>query len=436
MRIASNLFYGREVSELAGKHRKEKITRTPTKHQLSKWEREKRLSRIIGIVTGVVIATVLGIIGFWVYNEQVLPYQQTVIKVNDKSYSMDYFIKTLDFYSQGQSSDITKLYADVVAQAIPQSQALIEGAPSANITLSDEEIAGELEQMKLPKDDVSTNMAKTRIIARKYSEMQCVPNLPGPVEQAEAQAMFLETKSMAYDRRQKLLLGDNFSTMAAMLSLDTVTQGKKGYLGWVPKGYEDRVLGTLKDSALKNVLFKLDVKSISDPVYDESMEKPFGYWVLEVLEKDDTRGVHAKGILFSSKDDAESVRARLVNGESWEDLAKQYSQHASKDKGGDLDWIVPGMDQGQLGRILAALEVKKISLVTRDDSLKTKGGYWIVQVLNRQQRPLDDSIKQTLLDECLGAWMQGLLKQAKVENLMDQKQKDFAANKVIKDRSK
>ncbi len=420
---------------MAGKHRKEKITRTPTKHQLSRWEREKRLSRIIGITTGVIIAAVLGIIGYWYYSEQVMPYQQTVIKVNDKAYSMDYFIKTLDFYSKGQSSDITKMYTDVVAQAIPQSQAIIEAAPSANITVSDDEMAKELEQMNLPKDDVSNDMAKTRIIARKYSEMQCLPNLPGPVEQAEAQAMLLETKSMAEDRRQKLLLGDNFSTMAAMLSLDTVTQGKKGYLGWVPKGYEDRVLGTLKDSALKSVLFKLDVKAISDPVYDETVEKPFGYWVIEVLEKDDTKGVHARGILFSSKDDAQDVRARLVNSESWNDLAKQYSQHASKDKGGDLDWIVPGMDQAQLGRILGAQEVKKIGEVTRDDSLKTKGGYWIVQVLNKQQRPLDDTIKQTLMEECLSSWMQGLLKQAKVENLMDQKQKDFATNKVIKSRS-
>ena len=420
---------------MAGKHRKEKITRTPTKHQLSRWEREKRLSRIIGITTGVIIAAVLGIIGYWYYSEQVMPYQQTVIKVNDKAYSMDYFIKTLDFYSKGQSSDITKMYTDVVAQAIPQSQAIIEAAPSANITVSDDEMAKELEQMNLPKDDVSNDMAKTRIIVRKYSEMQCLPNLPGPVEQAEAQAMLLETKSMAEDRRQKLLLGDNFSTMAAMLSLDTVTQGKKGYLGWVPKGYEDRVLGTLKDSALKSVLFKLDVKAISDPVYDETVEKPFGYWVIEVLEKDDTKGVHARGILFSSKDDAQDVRARLVNSESWNDLAKQYSQHASKDKGGDLDWIVPGMDQAQLGRILGAQEVKKIGEVTRDDSLKTKGGYWTVQVLNKQQRPLDDTIKQTLMEECLSSWMQGLLKQAKVENLMDQKQKDFATNKVIKSRS-
>ncbi|MCX5994206.1 MAG: hypothetical protein NT177_08365, partial [Chloroflexi bacterium] len=116
---------------MAGKHRKEKITRTPTKHQLSRWEREKRLSRIIGITTGVIIAAVLGIIGYWYYSEQVMPYQQTVIKVNDKAYSMDYFIKTLDFYSKGQSSDITKMYTDVVAQAIPQSQAIIEAAPSA-----------------------------------------------------------------------------------------------------------------------------------------------------------------------------------------------------------------------------------------------------------------------------------------------------------------
>jgi len=421
---------------LAGKHRKEKITRSPSKHQVSKWEREKRLSRVIGIFTGVIIAVVLGIIGYWFYSEQVMPYQQTVIKVNDKSYSMDYFIKMLDYYTKGQSDEITKVYADVVAQAIPQSQMILEGAPAANITVSDDEIDKALETMKMDRDDVSVDMAKTIFITRKYSEQQCIPNLPGPVDQVEAQAMFLETKSMADDRRQKLLLGDNFTTMAGLLSLDPVTQGKKGYLGWVPKGYEDLALGTLKDSALKNLLFKLDVNSISDPVYDGNMEKPFGYWVLEVLETDATKGVHARGILFSSKDDAETVRTRLVNGESWDDLAKQYSQHTSKDKGGDLDWIVPGMDKDQLGRILSTLEVKKLSPVMRDDSLKTRGGYWLVQVLDRQVRPLDDNIKQQLAEECLTAWMQGLMKEAKVENLMDQKQKDFAVNKVIKNRSK
>ena len=421
---------------MAGKQRKEKITRSPTKHQISKWEKEKRLSRIIGIFTGVIIAVVLGIIGYWYYSEQVMPYQQTVIKVNDKSYSMDYFIRMLDYYTKGQSSEMTRLYADVVPQAIPQSQVIIEGAAADNITVSDDEINQELEQMKLDRDDASADMAKTIIIARKYSERHCIPNLPGDVDQVEAQAMFLETRSMADDRRQKLLLGDNFTTMAGLLSLEPVTQGKKGYLGWIPKGYEDPALDTLKDSAFKNVLFTLDVNAVSDPIYDENIEKPFGYWVLEVLETDATSGVHARGILFSSRDDAEMVRPRLVNGESWDDLAKQYSQHTSKDKGGDLDWIVPGMDDTQLGRILSTLETKQVSPVMRDDTRKTMGGYWLVRVLDRQVRPLADSIRQSLTEQCLSAWMQELLKQAKIENLLGQEQKDFAVDKVIKNRSK
>lgn len=421
---------------MAGKHRKANITRTPTKRQASRWKKEKRLSRIIGIVTGVVIAAVLGIIGYWYYSEQIMPYQQTVIKVNDKAYSMDYFIEVLDFYSKGQSSDITKLYVDVVAQVIPQNQVVIDNAATANITISDDEITRQLEEMDLSGDDFGLDTAKTVIIARKYMEQQCTPNLPAPMEQVEAQAMFLETKSMADDRRQKLLQGDNFTTMAGTLSLEPVTQGKKGYLGWIPKGYEDLALGTLKSSVLKNLIFKLDVNSISEPVYDENVEKPFGYWVVEVLEKDDLKGVHARGILFSSEDDAKMVRERLVNGESWEDLARQYSQHTSKDNGGDLDWIVPGMDKTQLARILSTLEEKQISTVMRDDTVKTMGGYWLAQVLDRQVRPLDAGIAQTLKEECATGWMQGLLKQAKIENLLDQKQKDFAVDKVIKNRSK
>ena len=420
---------------MAGKHRKEKTVRKPTKHQVTRWEKEKKLSRIITIVTACIIAAVLGIIGYWLYAEQVMPYQQVAVKVNDKSFDMDYYIKMLDAYTQGQSSDMVKYYVDIVAQAIPQTAVVIEGAQSANITYSDDEVSKEIELLKLPANNVSTDMMKARVITRKYNEQQCLPQQPATVEQAEVQAMLLETKFMADDRRQKLLLGDNFSTMAAMLSIDSVTQSKKGYLGWIPMGYEDKALDTLKGSILKDVIFKLDTNAISDPIYDENMEKPYGYWVIEVLDKDDTKGIHARGILFSSKDDAESVRLRLINGESWDLLAKQYSQHSSKDKGGDLDWIVPGADKSQLASIVGALEKGKISNVVTDNSVKTKGGYWLVQVLNKQERPLADNIKQALSEECLSVWIKGLMDNAKVENKLDQKQKDFAVAKVLKGRS-
>lgn len=407
-----------------------------TKHQVTRWEKEKKLSRIITIVTACIIAAVLGIIGYWVYAEQVMPYQQVAVKVNDKSFDMDYYIKMLDAYTKGQSSDMLKYYVDIVAQAIPQTELVIENAQSANITVNDDEVNKEIELLKLPANAVSTDMMKARVITRKYNEQQCLPNQPGTVEQAEVQAMLLETKLMADDRRQKLILGDNFSNMAAMLSIDSVTQTKKGYLGWIPKGYEDKALDTLKGSILKDVIFKLDTKVVSDPIYDGTMEKPFGYWVLEVLDKDDTKGIHARGILFSSKDDAESIRLRLIDGESWDTLAKQYSQHASKDKGGDLGWIVPGQDKSQLASIVNALEKGKISNVVTDNSVKTKGGYWLVRVLNKQEKPLADSIKQALSEECLSAWIKGLTDNAKVENKLDQKQKDFAVAHVLKARSK
>ena len=421
---------------MAGKHRKEKTVRKMTKHQVTRWEKEKKLSRIITIVTACIIAAVLGIIGYWVYAEQVMPYQQVAVKVNDKSFDMDYYIKMLDAYTKGQSSDMLKYYVDIVAQAIPQTELVIENAQSANITVNDDEVNKEIELLKLPANAVSTDMMKARVITRKYNEQQCLPNQPGTVEQAEVQAMLLETKLMADDRRQKLILGDNFSNMAAMLSIDSVTQTKKGYLGWIPKGYEDKALDTLKGSILKDVIFKLDTKVVSDPIYDGTMEKPFGYWVLEVLDKDDTKGIHARGILFSSKDDAESIRLRLIDGESWDTLAKQYSQHASKDKGGDLGWIVPGQDKSQLASIVNALEKGKISNVVTDNSVKTKGGYWLVRVLNKQEKPLADSIKQALSEECLSAWIKGLTDNAKVENKLDQKQKDFAVAHVLKARSK
>jgi parvulin-like peptidyl-prolyl isomerase len=420
---------------LAGKHRKEKSVRKPTKHQVTRWEKEKKLSRIITIVTACIIAAVLGIIGYWVYAEQVMPYQQTAVKVNDKSFDTDYYIKMLDAYTKGQSSDMVKYYVDIVAQAIPQTTVVIEGAQGAGITFSDDEVSKEIELLKLPDNAVSKDMMRARVITRKYNEQQCLPKQPATVEQAEVQAMLLETKFMADERRQKLILGDNFSTMAAMLSIDSVTQSKKGYLGWIPRGYEDKALETLKDSILKNVVFTLDTKTVSDPIYDENVEKPFGYWVIEVLEKDATKGVHARGILFSSKDDAESVRTRLINGDSWDALAKQYSQHVSRDKAGDLDWIVPGFDKSQLASIVGAIEKGKISNVVMDSSVKTKGGYWLVQVLNKQERPLSDSIKQALSEECLNAWIMGLMDKAKVENKLDQKQKDFAVGKVLKGRS-
>jgi len=65
------------------------------KRQLSKWEKESRRRRIIGIIISVVIVGVLISGGIVAYVELIRPWHQPIVKVNDKTYDMDYFIKML-----------------------------------------------------------------------------------------------------------------------------------------------------------------------------------------------------------------------------------------------------------------------------------------------------------------------------------------------------
>jgi hypothetical protein len=86
---------------------------------------------------------------------------------------------------------------------------------------------------------------------------------------------------------------------------------------------------------------------------------------------------------------------------------------------------------------VTTLEPNKISDVLRDPTIATTGGYWLVEILNKQSdRPLDESLRESIASDCLGTWVQGLMKEAKIQNLLDQTQKDFAVAKVTKDRGK
>lgn len=421
---------------MAGKHRKVKVERAPTKHQLSRWEKEKRASRIIYICLAVIVIGLAIGIGLGVYFEQVVPYQKTVITVNDVSFDYDYYLKMFDTMTAGQTdSSILKAYTDVVANIVIQSELVKENAAEAGITCTDEEINKELEAANLDRNDANIALVRTRIITQKYTDQVCLPKQPQSVKQAEVEAMLLESTFMAEDRRQKLVLGDNFSTMAGMVSIDSVTLAKKGYLGWIPKGYESYALGELRDSALGEVIFTLTPEEISEPVFDADIEKAYGYWVLEVIEKDDTKGIHALGILCGSKEDADTARAKLKEGASWDAVARQYSQHDSKDNGGDLGWRAPGVDKDMLSRILSGMEANQLSDAIRDDSVSTTGGYWLVEVLNVEDRPLDSSISQILSEDCLTEWVESLIKDARTENMLDDQQKDLAVEKVIKNRS-
>ena len=79
------------------------------------------------------------------------------------------------------------------------------------------------------------------------------------------------------------------------------------------------------------------------------------------------------------KKKAEDVLNKAKHGGNFADLAKQYSEDTSKDKGGDLGWIVRGQTVPEFEAAAFSLPKGSIS-----DLVKTQYGYHIIQVIDRQ----------------------------------------------------
>src|SRR5665213_3603838 len=76
---------------------------------------------------------------------------------------------------------------------------------------------------------------------------------------------------------------------------------------------------------------------------------------------------------------AEDVLKKAKSGANFGDLAKQYSDDTTKDKGGDLDWIVRGQTVPEFEQAAFSLPKGSIS-----DLVKTQYGFHIIKVIDRE----------------------------------------------------
>jgi peptidyl-prolyl cis-trans isomerase D len=79
------------------------------------------------------------------------------------------------------------------------------------------------------------------------------------------------------------------------------------------------------------------------------------------------------------KKKAEDVLNKAKHGGNFADLAKQYSEDSTKDKGGDLGWIVRGQTVPEFEAAAFSLPKGSIS-----DLVKTQYGFHIIQVIDRE----------------------------------------------------
>jgi peptidyl-prolyl cis-trans isomerase D len=91
---------------------------------------------------------------------------------------------------------------------------------------------------------------------------------------------------------------------------------------------------------------------------------------------------------------AEEVLKQAKKGGKFEDLAKKYSEDpGTKDKGGDLGWIVQGQTVAEFEKTAFSLEKGQIS-----DLVRTKYGFHVIKVLEKETahtKPFDE-VKESL----------------------------------------
>ncbi len=405
---------------MAKKKKVEKPQRQITRRQLSSIKRQKRRQNFILYGGILIIAAVLVIVFVGLYMGEIRPYHQTVIKVYDREFDARYFMDAVKYsavryYGQLYTPEIfTQNLSTFVYQTpsiIIQAELIRRAAEELEITVSNDEVKESLKENEQPVNDASVDLARLGFLNERLLEEYFKPQVPAAADQVNMMAMFLESESQVYTITAELAASDNFTGLAEEYSLDSYTKYEKGDLGWHSREFLEYELGTTVPVAYA---FDAEIGTLSQPLYDEK-SKPIGYWLVNILERQENNQAYVKVILLGSVEEADIVLRRLIDGEDFGELAREFSQDDSREQGGDLGWVSPGIKSGAFDAYVFNPEIGDVGIVGpfHDDGVTTTGGYWLVQVVDREEnRPLEEEEIGSLADQAFNHWVSQLWEDA------------------------
>ena len=408
---------------MAKKQKKAETKRAPTKHQLSRWQRQMKIRRIIIIAAAVFLTGIISWVGYGVYKDRIGPASEVVIKVNNSSFTMGYYVNMLDAYTQDVDPTQIYLMADTVTESIVQTELLKQEAKSLGIEIAPEEIDAKIEENELPNNEAYRDIVGASLLVdkvREYFDSQ----LPDTMEQARVQVMLVESQEVANEVMTKIETGGNFTALVDEFSYSPQTEGD---LGWLPKEL-------MPNTLIRDAAFNITPGRTREPIYyDELATKSVGYWLIEVIDRQDDE-IKARAMLLGSKAQSEQIKARLATG-NFSSLAMDYSQHESKFEGGELGWLKQGdMGSEAFDEVAFNITANEVSEPVKDESVQTTGGYWIVEVIDRGEHQLEKEVREGLTDIHLNDWFEERRENSTIETLLDEEKKSWAVDQVLRRR--
>lgn len=237
----------------------------------------------------------------------------------------------------------------------------------------------------------------------------------------DVQAARKEAESVYAELQQ----GTDFAEMAIRVS-DSRQALEGGDLGWIETSRIPSIFTQLVD--------QLEPGAVSEPLRNAS-----GFHIVKLLDIKGGRKLivnqtNARHILINTNEIVsdreaqqrlETLRERIVNGESFETLARSHSDDkASAIRGGDLGWTSPGDLVPQFEEQMDALPLEEIS-----QPFKSPFGWHIVQPLKRRQHDNTEealrnkarqAIQKQKSDEAIELWLRRLRDEAYMEVMLDE----------------
>ena len=202
-------------------------------------------------------------------------------------------------------------------------------------------------------------------------------------------------------RAQKVLdelrKGADFAQLSASYS-DASNALDGGNVGWRR--------GSQLPTVFADILAKMQPGQVSDIIRSSN-----GFHILKLVDKRGQNSkmvvqqTHVRHILIKTNElvsatDAKNrllqIRERLLNGASFADMARQYSDDSSAAKGGDLGWVSPGETVPEFEHAMNALKPGEIS-----QPVQTPFGFHLIEVLARRDQDVTKERQRLLARQAL-----------------------------------
>jgi parvulin-like peptidyl-prolyl isomerase len=286
-------------------------------------------------------------------------------------------------------------------------------AASLNVTISADNITALLKANGLKETAASRDAAIAQLLPAKLKSDYFSNIVPVSDNQVYLKAIMAEDESTANIVREKILNGDNITELAATYGQGYFTQTYKGDFGFHNATYfnTEYIPKVPVDYAFAD---NITAGTLSPALPDADSYKQMGYWMIRVNDRPTADTANVTALLLSNKGEALSAKAQLEAGDNITELADKYSQYTdAKDKHGELGVISASANISNEFYAYAIDPNTPIGVWSEPihDSIHwTQGGYWIVQVVDRQDNSkLTDDDRKTLIDRAYSTWAGALM---------------------------